>query len=138
MSSIAMDASRVLLSTALFQTTAVTGSPAAAAETVVATLALPTNIRADQNVYLLGWMTLTVGTNGTALTVKVRRTTVAGTVVATSGAEGATAAALVSRSIIAVDAPGLQSGFTYVMTLTVTAGSAASTVSAVGLVAVVV
>lgn len=138
MSSIAMDASRVLLSTALFQTAAVTGSPAAAAETIVATLALPTNIRADQKVYLLGWMSLTVGTNGTALTVKVRQTNVAGTVVATSGAEGASAAALVSRSIIAVDTPGLQSGFTYVMTLTVTAGSAASTVSAVGLVAVVV
>lgn len=138
MSSIAMDASRVLLSTALFQTAAVTGSPAAAAETIVATLALPTNIRADQRVYLLGWMSLTVGTNGTALTVKVRQTNVSGTVVATSGAEGATAAALVSRSIIAVDSPGLQSGFTYVMTLTVTAGSAASTVSAVGLLAVVV
>lgn len=133
-----MDASRVLLSTALFQTAAVTGSPAAAVETIVATLALPTNIRADQKVYLLGWMSLTVGTNGTALTVKVRQTNVSGTVVATSGAEGATAAALVSRSIIAVDTPGPQSGFTYVMTLTVTAGSATSTVSAVGLVAVVV
>lgn len=138
MSSIAMDASRVLLSTALFQTTAVTGSPAAAAETVVATLTVPQGIRADQSVYLLGWMTLTVGTNGTALTVKIRRTTVAGTTVATSGAEGATAAALVSRNIIGVDAPGLQSGMVYVMTLTVTAGSAASTVSAVGLVGVVV
>ena len=61
----------------------------------------------------------------------------AGATVATSGAESATAAALVSRSIIGVDTPGAVNNPTYVLTLTVTAGSAASTVSAVGLIALV-
>jgi hypothetical protein len=138
MSSMAMDASRVLLSSAFFQTTSVTGSPAAAAETIIATLTIPQNIRADQRVYLFGWASLTVGTTGTALTYRLRQTNVAGTVVAASGALTAVAANLVAHPIIGIDSPGLQNNFVYVLTLLVTGGSAPSTVSAVGLVGLVV
>jgi hypothetical protein len=89
-------------------------------------------------VFLFGWHAFTVGTSGTAVTTRIRQTNVAGTVAATSGGVIAVATNLLSPSIIAVDSPGLQVTFTYVMTLQVTAGAAASTVSAVGLIALVV
>ena len=138
MSSIGMDGQRVQLGSSIFRTIAVTGSPAAAAETIVATLVLPVGIRADQNVMLDGWAAFTVGTNGTAIQLRLRQTNVAGTVVAASGALGATAAALIAPNISGSDAPGAVNNQTYVMTLTVTAGSATSTVSAVFLRAMVV
>lgn len=138
MSSMAMDGSRVLLSTAMFQTTSVTGSPAAAAETIIATLVLPVGIRAEQRVFLIGWGTWTVGTSGTSSRVRLRQTNVAGTTVADSGLLNSAAGVVFGPSIIGVDQPGAQNNFTYVMTLTIAAGAAASTVSAVGLVALIV
>jgi hypothetical protein len=116
-------------------TTAITGSPAAAAETIIATLTLPQfgDPTIVSGIDLSGWATLTVGTNGTALTFRIRQTGLAGTVVVTSGAltGGVAAAGLVAQDIEGFDAtPGIG---VYVLTLQVTAGSAASTVSAVKL-----
>ena len=138
MSSMAMDGSRVLFGSAFFQTVAVTGSPALAAETIIATLTIPSNIRADQRVFLFGWAAFTVGTSGTSVQLRLRQTNVAGTSFAASGLLNVTAANLVAPSIIGIDTPGLQNNIVYVMTLIVTAGAAVSTVSAVGLVGLVV
>ena len=128
------------LSSRIVDTVAITGSPALAAETIVATLNLPSfgSPTVVQRVYLDGWVSFTVGTSGTAITLRIRQTNVAGTVIATSGAltGGIAAGNLVAQDIAGSDAsPGVG---VYVLTLQVTAGAAASTVSAVSLRALVV
>lgn len=137
---IELNANVIDLSRRVVDTTAVVASPALAAETIIASLAIPdfglTPI--TQKVYLQGWAAFTVGTSGTAAQLRIRQTSVAGTVVAASGAltGGIAAAALVAQDIAGSDAtPGVG---TYVLTLQVTAGAAASTVSAVQLLALIV
>lgn len=121
-------------------TTAITGSPALAAETIIATLALTgfSDTAIVTGIDLSGWTAFTVGTSGTAVTLRIRQTNVAGTVVATSGAltGGVAAAALVAQDIEGFDAGAGVA--TYVMTLQVTAGAAVSTVSATKLRAILV
>lgn len=113
-------------------TTAITASPALAAETIIATLALTgfSDTAIVSGVDLSGWAAFTVGTSGTAVTLRIRQTNVSGTVVATSGAltGGIAAAALVAQDVEGFDAGAGVA--TYVLTLQVTAGGAASTVSA--------
>jgi hypothetical protein len=122
-----------------FRTHAVVASPALAAETIIAQL---TNVGTDgptQAVLLQGWAAFTVGTTGTAVRLRLRADSLTGTLVADSGAVtgGIAAAALVQENVQGDDAPGDVDGKTYVMTLQVTGGSAASTVSAVSLFALV-
>lgn len=121
-------------------TTAITGSPALAAETIIATLALTgfSDTPIVSGIDLSGWAAFTVGTSGTAITMRIRQTNVSGTVVATSGplTGGIAAAALVAQDVEAFDA-GAGVG-TYVLTLQVTGGAAASTVSATKLRAILV
>lgn len=117
---------------ARFQSTAtVQGSPiAAAAETIVATLTLAdfNNIAVTAGIRLDGWAAFTVGTNGTAATLRIRQTNVAGTVVASSGAATVTAANLLEMSVKGLDAtPGVG---VYVLTLQITGGTANTTISA--------
>jgi hypothetical protein len=121
-------------------TTTVVGSPAAAAETIIAQLTLNTDETIVSGVMLRGFAAFTVGTNGTAVTLRLRRTNVSGTVVATTGAltGGIAAANLVAETILGFDTGAALTGQVYCLTLQVTAGSAASTVSAVELDALVV
>jgi hypothetical protein len=119
-------------------TTAVVASPALAAETVIATLNLGgfADTSVIQGVLLTGWAAYTVGTSGTAVTLRIRQTNVSGTVVATTGALTKTAA-----SLYADDVNGLDAGAgvaAYALTMQVTAGAAASTVSALVLQAVII
>lgn len=128
------------LSGRVVDTTTVVASPALAAETIIASLAIPNfgGTAIVQKVYLQGWTAFTVGTSGTAVRLRIRQTNVSGTVVADTGAltGGIAAAALVAQDVCGSDAtPGVA---TYVLTLQVTAGAAASTVSAVQLLALVV
>jgi hypothetical protein len=119
-------------------TSTVTGSPAAAAETIVATLTDPGfgDTFRVAGVRLTGMCAFTVGTTGTAATLRIRQTNVAGTIVSSTGALTVVAANLVAPMIHCFDAlPGTA---VYVMTLQVTGGSAISTVSAVHLSAVLV
>jgi hypothetical protein len=121
-------------------TTAITGSPALAAETIIATLALTgfTDTAIISGIELSGWAAFTVGTSGTACTMRIRQTNVAGTVIASTGAltGGIAAAALVAQDVEGFDAGAGVA--TYVLTLQVTAGAAASTVSATKLRAILV
>lgn len=128
------------LSPRVVQTQAVTASPSAATETIVATLPAFGDIAALLGVLVTGTIAYTVGTSGTATTLKVRRTNVSGTTVWTSGALTTAAGSLFAPSFSAFD-PITVSGLTlpgqvYVVTLTVTAGAATSTVSAASVVAV--
>ena len=114
-------------------TTSVVGSPAAAAETIIASLTLNTDETILSGIMLRGFAAFTVGTSGTATTLRIRRTNVSGTVVATTGAltGGIAAGNLVAETILGFDTGAALTGQVYVLTLQVTSGSAASTVSAV-------
>ena len=119
-------------------TTAVTGSPALAAETIIATLTIPSfaDIAVVSGIQLMGWAAYTVGTSGSAVTLRLRQTNAAGTLITSTGALSKTAASLYADDIGGTDAaPGV---VVYVMTMQVTAGAAVSTVSAVSLSAVIV
>jgi hypothetical protein len=115
-------------------TTTVVASPAAAAETIIAQTAALGSLRAGQSVMLDGWAAYTVGTSGSAVTFRIRQTNVSGTVVANSGALTGSqhgAGILSSDDIAGLDASPALGGQVYVLTMQVTAGAAASTVSAV-------
>lgn len=123
------------LSSRSVDTTTVAGSPATNEEKIIATLTNPVfnTLAVVQRVYLQGWCAFTVGTSGTACTLRIRQTNVSGTVIVTTGAVtgGIAATNLVTLDANGSDAtPGVG---TYVMTLQVTGGAAGSTVSAVQL-----
>jgi hypothetical protein len=115
-------------------TSTVQNSPIAAAlETIIATVALPDfgNTPIVAGVRLHGWAAFTVGTSGTAATLRIRQTNAAGSVVVSSGALTVTAANLVAFDVLGSDAtPGVG---TYVLTLQITNGAANTTISAVHL-----
>lgn len=127
------------LSSRIVGSVAVAGSPAAAAETTVCTVTIPGNLTIVTGVMLFGFVAFTVGTNGTAATLRIRQTSTAGTVVVTTGATtgGIAAAGLVDMNCGGIDAASVGQQV-YVLTLQITAGSAASTVSAAQLVAIAV
>lgn len=111
----------------------VAGSPSAATETIIAQIQLQGDVAVLRSVILRGWAAFTVGTSGTAVRLRIRQTNVSGTVVGDSGAltGGVAAGNLLVESVAGVDASPSNTGQIYVLTLTVTAGAAASTVSAV-------
>lgn len=114
-------------------TATVVGSPALAAETIVASLTLNDAIQVVSNVKLYGWLAFTAGTAGVTATVRIRKTDVNGTVLQSSGALTVVATQLYSPNIQAVDATPTLPGQVYVMTLQIGSGGAVSTVSAVNL-----
>jgi len=118
----------------------VDASPATNAETVIATLTLAsfTDIAVVSGVRVSGWAAFTVGTSGTAVTLKIRQTNVSGTTVCTTGALTGGVAA---TNLLAQDVEGFDAGAgasSYALTLTVTGGAATSTVSALVLQAVII
>ena len=115
----------------------VVASPALAAETVVGQVVIPDTAAIVSGVWLTGAVAWTVGTSGTASTIRLRETGVAGTLVASTGAVTTAAASLRYHSLYAVDSAGTP-GMTYVVTLQVANGAAASTVSYVFLGAILV
>lgn len=121
------------LSSRMLATTTVVASPAGAAETIIAQLpALSGDLVLAAGVLLNGWAAYTVGTSGTAVRFRLRQTNVAGTVVGDSGALTGSqhgAGILSADDVNGFDTAPPASGV-YVLTMTVTAGAAASTVSA--------
>lgn len=124
----------------------IVGSPATNAETVVCSITgLPSDCPVFTGVWLSGVVSFTVGTSGTAITVRIRTGTTAGsgTVVASSGAitGGVSATNLLSQDLQGTDTGttgGNAIGSTsYCLTLQVTGGAATSTVSATNLIAII-
>jgi len=126
------------LSPRVVTSTAIVTSPSAAVETTICTVTLPTNI-AINTVLLFGWAAFTVGTSGTAVNLKLRRTDTSGSTLA---ATGATTGGIAATNLVDVNVQGLDtappSAQVYVLTLTVTAGAATSTVSACSIIALAV
>lgn len=120
--------------------TTVVASPAAATETIIAQITLTGDVAVLRSVIVRGFAAFTVGASGTAVRLRIRKDNVSGTVVGDTGAltGGISAGNLVVENVAGVDASPSNTGQVYCLTLTVTAGAAASTVSAVELDAVVV
>lgn len=132
------DGASLDLSPRFVSTETVAASPAAGAITAVANTAALGDVASLTGVQLFGWLAFTVGTNGITALVQIRRTGVAGTVIAASGALTVVAATLVTFSIQGLDETPTLPGQVYSLCLTVGSGSAASTVSACQLCALVV
>jgi hypothetical protein len=132
-------ASQIDLSPRVVASTVVVASPAGAAETIICQTPAPAAEAILAGVDLSGWAAFTVGASGTAARLRIRRTNVAGTVVADSGplTGGIAAGNLVALPIQGFDTGAAQNQV-YVLTLTITAGGAASTVSATALRGIVI
>lgn len=129
------------LSPRVFNSIAVVGSPALAAETIVCSVAIAADIAVIAGVYLFGFAAFTVGTSGDSINAKIRRTDASGQTVVATGVtnEGVTAATqLGTRTVFGFDNFKPAPNAVYVLTLTVGNGAAVSTVSAVTLIALVV
>jgi hypothetical protein len=137
--SIGITGAKVDLSDRIVASTVVVASPAAAAETIIAQTAALVPEAILSGVDVSGWAAFTVGTNGTAVRLRLRRTNVAGTVVGDTGAltGGVAAGGLLAQDVGAFDT-GASQNQVYVLTMQVTAASAASTVSAVKIRAIAV
>lgn len=129
------------LSPRFYSSSAIVGSPSAATEVIVCQIAV---ISQDppviSGIWLSGVVSFTVGTSGSAIRVRIRQGTTAGsgTVVADTGAITGGVAA---TNLLSQDLQGFDSGAgatSYHLSLQVTSGAAASTVSATNLVALVV
>ena len=116
----------------------VTASPADNTETIIATVTSDTDAAVLHGALVIGYAAFTIGTSGTAYTLRIRETNVSGAIVKSTGAIGATAADLVAKTIIGVDTGATSTGQVYVLTLEVTAGAAESTVSSVELVSLLI
>ena len=117
------------------QTSTVSASPAAGAETVIATLVQPTDLQKAIGVFLTAWLTVTIGTSGVSARVRIRQTNISGTVVADSGAvtQGIAAGNVCTLDVQAFDTAPANNGQTYVLTLTIGSGAAASTVASLNM-----
>lgn len=132
------DAAGINLSSRIAATTTVGASPALAAETIIGTLTLATDVTIASGIVLFGWAAYTVGTTGVSGQLRIRRTNVAGTVIGNGGAVTHAAAALAADPVFAVDTSPAIVGQVYVLTLQVASATAASTVSALFLGAFIV
>ena len=136
---IAQNAALVDFSGRIAVSTAVVASPAAASETVIANVTIPLAAPRTQGVILSAWATYTVGTSGTAVTLQIRQTGLAGTSIVSTGAMTGSqhGAGIVSQDdVYGVDTAPPSAGV-YALTMTVANGAATSTVSAVYFEAVV-
>ena len=130
---IAVSADEIDLRPRIPVSTTVVGSPSAATETIIAQIALTGDVSVLRSVILRGFAAFTVGTSGTAVRLRIRQTNASGTIVGDTGAltGGIAAGNLVVENVAGADASPSNTGQVYVLTLQVTGGAAASTVSAV-------
>lgn len=121
----------------------ITASPSGTTDTVVGTIpAISSAVVVTAGIWINFQVSYTVAGSGTAVTYRIRQGTTAGsgTVVYTSGAitGGIAAGGLVTESICGFDTSPTLPGQAYCLTMAVTGGSGASTVSALSAIALIV
>lgn len=126
------------LSPRYYYSETVAASPAAATETIIATLTITADVALMRGVKLSAWASFTAGTDGASALLRIRRTDASGTIVKAGPAVEVTATKVYEQSILAVDENITPAAQVYVLTLTVASASAASTVAAVTLDALVI
>lgn len=134
------DAAHINLSSRIFTSNTVTGSPATNAETIVCTVTTSGDIAALAGCILMFACSYTVGTSGASARYRLRQTNTSGSTVYDSGActSGISAGTLVTENIQGFDASPVLPGQVYVLTLTIGSGAATSTVSAANGIVIVV
>ena len=133
-----LSGARVDLAPRLFFSNTVAASPSGSSETIVCTLTIADDVALGKGVVLMGFGAFTQGTDGTGVTLKIRRTDASGSTLKSTGILPYAAAVLGAASIVAVDTGVSPLNQVYVLTATHTAASAASTYSAATLAAIVV
>jgi hypothetical protein len=119
-------------------TNTIIGSPALAAETIIATTGAIGLFTDNAQVFLVGFIEMLIGTSGNLLTLKLRRgAAVTSTLVNVGTACTVVAGQTVRHNICYADFPGVAAGLQYTLTAQVGSGGAASTVNDVGLLAFV-
>lgn len=132
------DSAHLDLSARLAYSKTVAGSPALAAITSICTVTVPGDIAVVTGIVLTGWCAFTAGTSAVSALLQLRKTDTSGAVVASTGAVTVVAASLYTMSVHGIDLTAALPGQVYVLALTMASGSAASTVSAVQITALVV
>ena len=128
------------LSARFVASSTVVASPSAAAETIIASVSLPSGLTINSGVFVMGWAAYTVGTSGTTVQFRIRQTNVSGTVVGNTGAMSGSqhgAGILSADDVNGFDTAAADAQI-YKLTMQVANGAAASTVSAVFLAAIAV
>lgn len=111
----------------VYVTTTIQGSPiAAASETVIGTLQVTTDNAAI--VAMMGFCTATIGTSGTGLRLRIRADSLTGTLVGDSQSVAATAAAVGVAVVVGSPAAVEIAARTFVLTATIAAGAANTTI----------
>jgi hypothetical protein len=132
-----LDGAGINLTNRFAYSTTVAASPSGSSETTICTITIPSGVQVFTGVKLEGSCAFTVGTNGTAYTVKLRQTSTSGSTIYSSGAIGTSATNLVTVNVSGIDTSSANAQV-YVLTLTVTGGSATSTVSSANLSAILI
>jgi hypothetical protein len=132
-----LSAAGIDLSPRVFRSSVVVASPSGSSETTICSVTVTGNLAVSLGVLLIANAAWTVGTNGVSVNLKLRQTDTSGATVKATGAVTATAANLMATTVVGLDTAAVLPGQVYVLTMTVASGSAASTVSAVDLVAIV-
>lgn len=120
------------LSARIQVTTTSPSNPSSAAETVILTLTISrfTDMAVVSGIQVSGWVALTIAGSGVSLQLRLRQTSVSGTII---GNTGALTGGIAAGNLVAQDVEGFDSGAgvgVYVLTGQVASGSGASTVSA--------
>lgn len=122
-------ANSIDLSSRFVSSSTVVASPATSAETIICQVTIPDfgSLQLASGVRIHGSCSFTMGTSGTAATLRIRQTNVSGTVVVSTGAVTGVAGGLYCPDVVYLDP--LPSAAVYCLTLQITAGAGASTVS---------
>lgn len=121
-----------------YRTPTVAGSPAAAAETIIATLTVTEDLATTKGIRVSGFAAFTIGTDGVSYNLRLRKTDVSGTILKATGVLELAATKLGAAMILGFDTAPTLPNQVYVLTMIVALGSAPSTVSAVELDALVI
>jgi hypothetical protein len=106
----------------------VVASPTDANETVIASVTSDAALPSYAVLYMFGQAIIQVGTNGTAVNLRVRITDIAGATMAQTTALTATAGTIAPYLVLAQNGTQAALPQTYVLTATVTGATATSTV----------
>lgn len=132
-----LSAATIDLSPRFATTATVAASPAAATETIIASLTVNLDVAVGAGVLIHALAAFTAGTNAVGGQLKVRKTDASGSTLVDTGAVTVVATKLYAPALHAWDTGPSLPGQVYVLTLTMASGSAESTVSAVRLSALV-
>ena len=138
LSAIILAGGHVDLSDRIMANTTVVGSPALAAETAIASVTVKGAVSTALGVIVICKASFTIGTSGVSYQLRTYHGTASGTKLDDSGAVTAVATDLYSTTVVAFDPSPKLPNQVYTTTLTIASGAAASTVSAVTIVAIAV